>query len=180
MPSRAMEPDELLLEPATLPVTLEEVRVSRGEDPASAACAVTVSSDGVSWNDKRVSHSDIVLHGIAAAEGEQTACVYAQLENVEDGDVRFHLTQHSDIAVLFRALSAGAALAEDALRAEEARHAETPADDALFARRADGTVGPLDYDALLAVDPRFEDAASSDDAQGETRGDVGTNGNGER
>eukprot|EP00171_Calliarthron_tuberculosum_P007621 IDg7621t1 len=157
MPSRAMEQEELLLSPATLPVVLSDVKVERGDDGASNATVVTVNEDGLSWDNEFLTFAQIVLHGIAPSENGRDACVYLQIESAFDSELRFVPARHADIAELFRALSAGAVLAEDALRAEEASKMDTPDDDTLFARRADGSVGPVDFDALI-TDPRYEDA----------------------
>jgi len=119
----------------------------------------------MSWNESALMGGDIVLHGIQSQSEEQvSSCVYTQLECGDE--IRFMPANSGDINILFRALSAVAVVAEEAVRTEEA---ETNGDDDhMYARRADGTVGVVDFDALLAADPeihRFSDAEESDDKE---------------
>lgn len=159
MPSQTVDIDALLASPLTLPATVSDVRVSRGDLDIGTSCSVTVSTSGVSWGDGEVLHTGIVLHGIIDG-----GCVYAQLEN--EDELRFVVNGDDNVTTLYRALSAGAALAEDAIRAGET---QAHGNDEMFARRSDGSVGPVEWDALLQDEDvvRFEDAPGDDKQNGD-------------
>lgn len=173
-PDPAAAVEEPLTLPIELPISIENVRVARGSTPPTEPLLVSITENGLTWNDTALMGSDIVLHGIQSQpESESqlnnnTSCVYTQLECGDE--IRFIFPADSaDINVLFRALSAVAVVAEDAVRAEEAQtNGGDNDDDHMYARRADGSVGVVDFDALLAADPeihRYSDAEESDDKE---------------
>ncbi len=148
--------EDPLRQPIALPVTVSNVRVVRG-DHCDEAVEVEVRGESVSWVGNSISGADILLHGIMS---DEPSCVYAQLESGDD--VRFFPTASADIGVIFRAFSAVAVIAEDAVNAQE-----EPMDDEVYARRPDGTVGMVDWDAILSVDTelmRYEDAEEDDES----------------
>lgn len=142
--------DDVIAKPISLPVNVDNVRVVRGGKRVDSV-QVRVTGERVSWSDNWIAGADIVLHGIMS---DEPSCVYAQLESGDD--VRFYPAIEANVSTLFRALSSVAVIAEDAVQS-----LEESTDDDVFTCRPDGTLGTVDWDAMLAVDNevlRYQDA----------------------
>lgn len=166
-PLPAASAQEPLTIPILLPLSIENVRVARGSAPPTEPLLLSITDVGMSWNATTLMGGDIVLHGIQSqSQEQQDSCVYTQLDSGDE--IRFIPANATDINILFRALSAVAVVAEDAVRTEEAQTNGNDDDDHMYARRADGSVGVVDFDALLAADPeihRYSDAEEESDKE---------------
>lgn len=154
-----------------LPASFDGVRVALGAAELSDTHAtLDVTETSITWGELRVAHADVIMHAVAEPTAEMPSLIFAQLES-EAGELRIVPDDDATLQRIFEALCAGAALAEDALAAEEGR---PPAgeDEPMYTRMPDGRVGVVDFDAMLdtsAVDGdcrRFEDAEEGD-ANGE-------------
>lgn len=168
-PLPAASVQEPLTVPIELPLSIENVRVARGSAPPTEPLLLSITPDGMSWNETTLMGGDIVLHGIqSVSEEQQEGCVYTQLD--DGGEIRFIPANSTDINILFRALSAVAVVAEEAVRTEEESqtNGNNDDDDGMYARRPDGSVGVVDFDEFLAADPeihRYSDAEEIDDKE---------------